>query len=465
MAVPNELLDEIHRLLREPGAWFSIPEIRKQWPQLFASEYVKRDTGEHFSVAHQPDQIRIDVERLAANLLECELRMYEARIAQVLADNAVTSSPEDDIAITRRITNYVNTAVIAIQNEINKFVARPDYELVGAWSELDQAGRRMASELSVTVPLAGEISRLEILETSFETSPNSGSSQTRIERFFSQYSKIPHPFDPSQRLELPPVELRDATRLLLYVVFHSVKEQRLTGFESKFVSTFLRYLACPRDMSASAVEQVAALFEPFLKKLAFLFDVRDSANNPIWPNGLDGLIGGLGLTSADLRRVEDAHWKSQSVETAVFRVAYQLRHKGAHEAHEYPYYERERNAYFVFSALVLSARIIIATRPEVAKAVLHQSDVDSIRDLFVKVEELVETPDGPREGPETSTPPGRLHKLLTLTRRAQAIWPICSHELLEGLESEYLSVKAELIESDREEGIESYLESMREDQY
>ena len=35
---------------------------------------------------------------------------------------------------------------------------------------------------------------------------------------------------------------------------------------------------------------------------------------------------------------------------AVFRLAYQLRQKGAHEAHDYPYYERERHAYFVFAA-------------------------------------------------------------------------------------------------------------------
>jgi len=465
MPIPKELWDEIQGLLRKPGEWFSVPEIREQRPELFATEYVKRDTNEHFAVPHQPDRICRDLERVAANLLERKLRTYEAKIAQLLADNAVTPSPEDDAALARRATDYVTTAVDEIQNEINKSCARPDYELEGAWSELVKTGKRIASELSVTVRLAGEISRLEILDAESETPVNLGLAQTRVERFFFQYSKIPHPFDPSQHLELRPVELRDATRLLLYVVFHPVKEHRLTGFESKFVSTFTRYLTCPRDLSASTVDQVAALFEPFLKKLAFLFDVRDPAKNPIWINGLDGLIGGLGLTTANLRRTEDAHWKNQDVETAVLRLVYQLRHKGVHEAHEYPYYERERNAYFVFSAFVLAARITIATRPEAAKVIHHQSDVDSIRDLFVKIEELVDTPDGPRVGPETPNPPERLHKLLAFTRRAQAIWPVGSHELLERLESEYLSVKDELIESDREAEIESYLDSMRENQY
>jgi hypothetical protein len=173
------------------------------------------------------------------------------------------------------------------------------------------------------------------------------------------------------------------------VIFHQVSEHRLTGFETKFVSAFLRYLTCPRDLSASAVDGVAALFEPFLKKLAFVFDLRDAGNNPIWPSGLDTLTAGLRLTAADLDKKNDGYWRSQGVEEAVLRVAYKLRHKGAHEAHDYPYYERERNAYSVFAALLVAAKILIAARPDVAKAIEHQSDVDSIRDVFVKVDELV----------------------------------------------------------------------------
>ena len=42
-----------------------------------------------------------------------------------------------------------------------------------------------------------------------------------------------------------------------------------------------------------------------------------------------------------------------------------------------PIYERERNAYFVFAALLLAAKILIAARPDVAKVIEYQSDVDS----------------------------------------------------------------------------------------
>lgn len=401
MSLPKEVLAEIQGLLRKPSEWFSVPEIRKRRPELFASEFVKRATGEHFSVPHQPDQVRRDLESFAAGLLERELRTYEVEIARVLADNSVTPSPADDAVLVSTLAQYAKEAVEEIRSQIRAFVGKTDYELAGAWSKLEETGKRIASELSVTVRLAGEISRLEIVEAGYETPSETGFAQTKIERFCSQYSKIRHPFNVGQRLELSPVELRNATRLLLYVVFQQVKEHRLTGFESKFVSTFSRYLTCPRDLSASAIEQVAALFDPFLKKLALLFDVRDAANNPIWPNGLDGLTAGLHLTAADLRNADDVYWRTQGVEDAVLRLAYQLRHKGAHEAHEYPYYERERNAYFVFAALLVAAKILIAARPEVAKAIAHQSDVDSIRDLFVRVDELVEGPDGPRVGAET----------------------------------------------------------------
>lgn len=463
MSLPEELLTEIQRLLRKPGEWFSVPAIKERRPELFASEFVKKATGEHVFVPHQPNQIRQDLEKFATGLLEHELRLYELEIARVLAINSAIPSSEDDAVLVNMLTQYIKEAFGEIQGQILKIAERPSYEI--SWSGLEETAKRIASELSVTVRLAGELSRLETVEVEYETASDTGFAQTKIERFYSQYSTILHPFDSSQHLDLSPVELRNATRLVLYIVFQPVKEHRLIGFETKFISTFLRYLTCPRDLSASSIEQVAALFEPFLKKLALLFDVRDAANNLIWQRGLDGLTAGLHLTTADLRNTDGSYWKSQGVGDAVLRLAYQQRHKGAHEAHKYAYYERERNAYFVFAALLIAAKILIATRPEAAKAIDHQSDVDSIRDLFVKVDELVVGPDGSRVEAEMPVVPSRLHKLLAFTSRAQAIWPICSHQLLAGLESEYLSVKHELIESDRQADIESYLEDMRDDYY
>jgi hypothetical protein len=115
MPVPKEVLAEIQRLLRKPREWFSAPEIQKRRPELFASEFVKTGTGEHFSVSHQPDQVRRDLESFAAVLLERELRRCESEIARVLADNSVTPSLEDDALLVNTLTDYVEAAVEEIQ--------------------------------------------------------------------------------------------------------------------------------------------------------------------------------------------------------------------------------------------------------------------------------------------------------------------------------------------------------------
>jgi hypothetical protein len=77
------------------------------------------------------------------------------------------------------------------------------------------------SEPSVTVRLPGEISRLELIEAGYDTSSSTGYSQTKIERFFSQYSNIPHPFGAVRQLELSPAALAASIRLLLHIVFSS----------------------------------------------------------------------------------------------------------------------------------------------------------------------------------------------------------------------------------------------------
>ena len=181
-------------------------------------------------------------------------------------------------------------------------------------------------------------------------------------------------------------KLNRAIRLLVYVIFHPVNEPRLSGYENKFVTAFSRYLTCSRDASSSAVEQVAALFEPFLKKLAFLFDFRGAHGKPIWGAGLNDLLPAMQLTAADLKNDDAAYWQAQPVEDAVYRLAYQLRQKGAHEAHDYPYYERERNAYFVLAALLVSCLITLRTKPTVVDAITHQAHVDLVRDLLSRAQ-------------------------------------------------------------------------------
>ncbi|MCI0664541.1 MAG: hypothetical protein L0220_26065, partial [Acidobacteria bacterium] len=458
MSLPNELLTELQELRRKPGEWFSIVEIVKRDPELRSRT--------HFSVPSQGSDVYSRLEDWASRLFERELRLYEVKIAELLSENSTVPSLEDDTSLVNNVIEYIQSSIKEVETDISNFTNYKARDGARSRSKLITTGKRLASELSVTLRLAGEITRLELLENGYEPLDRIGFAHTKIERFYSQYSHIPHPFESTKYRELQTDVLGEATRLLLYVVFHKVNEPRLTGFERKFVSAFMRYLTCSRDSSTSAVEQIASLFEPFLKKIAFLFKVCDKSGSPIWQKGLGDLLSGLNLTSCNLKEHDTSYWQSQTVEDAVFRLAFQLRHKGAHEAHDYTYYERERNAYFVFAALLFSCKILMDTQPDIAKVVEHQGSVDTARDLFVKIDELIYGPDGPRISYRCSpSPPSRLEKLLTFSNRAQGIWPTCSSRLAELLESEYLSVKHEIVEKDREADIESYLDSMRPDDY
>jgi hypothetical protein len=109
------------------------------------------------------------------------------------------------------LTQYVKAAVDEVRTEIRGITGKED-EAAGAWSELENTGKWIASELSATVSLAGELSRLEMVDAGSESVSETGFAQTKIERFYSQYSKIPHPFDVGKRLELSRVELRRSRR-------------------------------------------------------------------------------------------------------------------------------------------------------------------------------------------------------------------------------------------------------------
>jgi hypothetical protein len=115
--------------------------------------------------------------------------------------------------------------------------------------------------------------------------------------------------------------------------------------------------------------------------------------------------------------------------------------------------------------MLLACHTLIKINPNALDVVNHQGHVDYVRDLLVKIEELIEGPYGPRIDMDKSANLTRLGKLMKFAERAQALWPTCSTALAQRLESEYLSVKEELTEEDREADIESYLEDMRGSQY
>jgi hypothetical protein len=466
MPLPETLLSEIRQSQRRLGDWFSVEEIRRRDPDLeVAARYIQKATGRELVVPRDKKGLYERLDDWAARLLEHEVRLYEQRIWELCSESSAVPSPEEDALLHDEMMQFMNSSVEQLKEEISRSSEYMPHQY-GPRSKLHVMAERMTAEMAITIPLAGEIARLELLDAGYEPVDRIGYAQMKMERFFAtNYAKIAHPFNDKRVLSIPIEILRRAIRLVTYVVFRKTNEPRLQGLEARFVGVFLRYLSCSRESSGPVVEQVAALWEPFVKKSAFVFKIADGAGKPVWKSGLDGLISGLGLSVSDLRRSEHSYWENRSVEDGILRLAYQLRHKGAHEAHEYVYYELERQAYFVFAALLVSCKFLAESNPEIAEVAQHQGDVDAVRDLFVRIDDLTIGLVGPRERPRSGGPPNRLEKLVSLSSRSQAVWPNCSARLRSLLESEHAAVKDELVEADREANLEAYLEAMREEQY
>lgn len=63
----------------------------------------------------------------------------------------------------------------------------------------------------------GELTRLEAADSGYEPLDRIGFAQTKIERFYAQYHKIPHPFGVTSSLQIALDDLNRAVRLLVYV--------------------------------------------------------------------------------------------------------------------------------------------------------------------------------------------------------------------------------------------------------
>ncbi|MDA2930474.1 hypothetical protein MYX84_11095 [Acidobacteria bacterium AH-259-O06] len=371
MAIPEALLSEIRGLRRKPSEWFSIEDIKKNDRDLeIAGRYIAKRTNKELVIPREKKEIYEKLEDWAARLLEKEVRLYEYRLWQLCSENSAIPSIQDDKVLVETASEYMTSSVEELKEMISNFCGYKPDEFFGGRSRLNVTSTKLNAEMSVTIPLAAEIARLEMLDTGHGALHRLGHAQIRMERFFSKtYATIPHPFRDENLLTLSPRDLKQAIRLITYVVFKKVDELRLAGFEEKFVNVFLGYLSCSRESSAPVIEQITALFEPFLKKLCFVFDRKDPNGKPLWPFSLDGLIAGLNLSQADLKKTDKTYWQGRSVQDGTLRLAYQLRHMSAHEAHEYPYYENERHAYFIFAAIVLSCATVLQASPDIRKVV------------------------------------------------------------------------------------------------
>lgn len=216
MPIPEALVGDIRQVQRRPQDWFSFAEITKRDPDLeVAARYVQTTTGKELVVRRNNQQVYEKLEDWAARLLEHEVRSYEQKIWELCSENSFVPTSEDDERLRGELTGYIDNSVRYLKDEVSRLARyTPDihYE---PWSKLKRTADRLHAEMSVTIGLAGEISRLETADSGHAPVDRIGYAQIKIERFLStNYSKIPHPFAENKALSLSPALLQRVVRLV-----------------------------------------------------------------------------------------------------------------------------------------------------------------------------------------------------------------------------------------------------------
>lgn len=151
------------------------------------------------------------------------------RIAAKFRDESLTPTTAEDASVLGIVTDYMESTERPIRSAIASFTNHAEEDWERSWSKLRQTAQSLRVELSTNIQLNGELTRLEAADRGYEPLDRIGFAQTKIERFYAQYQKIPHPFDDKRGLPITSDDLNRAVRLLVYVVFHPVKEPRLSG--------------------------------------------------------------------------------------------------------------------------------------------------------------------------------------------------------------------------------------------
>jgi len=207
-----------------------------------------------------------------------------------------------------------------------------------------------------------------------------------FERYCLAYlAAVPHPFGGGDTVTFNARELRQAVACARLVLQTPAQEPRLADLHDRFLSAFHAYLDTPRDQGGplvNAVERLAQLVEPYLKKLVLLFYSSLTYNagtrtGPLWHYGTEQILKTLGLVNTDLKATPPAYWESQPAESAIWRLAFVSRHKGTHEAHLLDLPSLERTATAVIASLVLAARYALSDPRSTAGE--HEGLSDALR--------------------------------------------------------------------------------------
>lgn len=200
----------------------------------------------------------------------------------------------------------------------------------------------------------------------------------------------PHPFGGRHTWDLSTNDLERALSVTILILTTPTVEHRLKDLTTRFQDAFHAYLATPRDQLGAlvnAVERMAELVEPFLKKAVLILYPtaeypRPGSGTPLWHKQTEHIVLQLGICAADLRKSREDYWRRRSAADALWRVAYVSRHKGAHEAHEYGPLDVERIAYCVVGAMLSAGARFASDAGAAADQLTIAREAQDIADLL-----------------------------------------------------------------------------------
>ncbi len=470
MSIPLAILGEIQERYKSISQHFSIPDERKldkalDWHLGSITRLdIKTDPADRSAT-----EAYRKLEERATKLLMIEFRKFEQIAWDVFQENFHIPSPEEDEQLSETIMVMVRQLCSELSSAITDVTKYEPDDQYWRPFPLREAHDKIKQEATTYAVMRGELLRLESVEVKPNPFGRSGSQRAQIENFFlHHFSHLQHPFDAQRDAKrLDPNLIEQSVRLLTYVVFKDEEEPRLRGFERKFVATFTHYLFCSRlsvGSVASVAEQLCNLLEPFLKKYALVFCPKQTlplSREPLWHAHLDQLFQGLNICNADWKKSDQLYWREQAIEDAILREAYKGRNIGSHEAHMMTLYDAEKVAHSALGAILISCLKFIASNPETEPVVVGRSIADQMLDVFPLIEEI--DPEFYFSRRSQTELPERFDKLYEVSNRAKAIWPICSSRLHELMYSEYLFLRNERAEVDRESYLQAYLEDLAAD--
>ena len=136
--------------------------------------------------------------------------------------------------------------------------------------------------------------------------------------------KLRHPFDASQEVTFTPTDLNEAINFTTRLLLLPADEHRIANLNLLFGAAFEQYLIVSRDQIGAlinAVERLAMLLEPYLKKLTYLCYPKRTfgpENSPLWHCGMEQISREIALASANLKKTEDSYWIQQPLEDERF---------------------------------------------------------------------------------------------------------------------------------------------------